>query len=199
RTSTWRSSSSTTGERVPAGLGAAGGDARACRRAPHPERMRGPPHTEPGSETSALVRRGVLLLGVMLELLALLLETVHQIRQTGTNDRAPVITVRVGVRTVHLPGVHHSAHVSDDLPALLTRLGPRGRDLAILIRIHTLESHDLPLSPHPGPAQMKIEETQEPTIRTTTRRAASSRSACPARRTHHTSASPAARAPASPR
>src|SRR5699024_12804734 len=72
-------------------------------------------------------------------------------------------------------------------------------DLATLIRIHTLESHDLPLSPHSGAAQMKIEETENQTIRTTTRRAASSRSACPARRTHHTSASPAARAPASPR
>src|SRR5699024_10916360 len=60
-------------------------DGPAHRRAPHPERMRGPPHTEPGTGTSALVRRGVLLLGVMLELLALLLETVHQIRQTGTD------------------------------------------------------------------------------------------------------------------
>src|SRR5699024_885057 len=152
-----------------------------------------------GTGTSALVRRGVLLLGVMLELLALLLETVHQIRQTGTDERAPVITVRVVVRTDPLHGVHHSAHVTDDLHDLLTRLGHRGRDLATLIRIHTLESHDLPLSPHSGAAQMKIEETQEPTIRTTTRRAASSRTPCPARRTHHTSASPAARAPASPR
>src|SRR5699024_11283915 len=112
---TWRSSSATAGERVAAGLSAAGGDARACRRAPHPERMRGPPHTEPGTGTSALVRRGVLLLGVMLELLALLLETVHQIRQTGTDERAPVITVRVVVRTDPLHGVHHSAHVTDDL------------------------------------------------------------------------------------
>src|SRR5699024_11961668 len=47
-------------------------DGPAHRRAPHPARMRGPPHTEPGTRTSALVRRGVLLLGVMLELLALL-------------------------------------------------------------------------------------------------------------------------------
>src|SRR5699024_4684370 len=73
--------------------------ARARSRAPHPERMRGPARTERGTGNSALVRRGVLLLGVLLELLALLLETVHQIRQPGTDERAPVITVRVVVRT----------------------------------------------------------------------------------------------------
>src|SRR5699024_1235110 len=95
---------------------------RSCRRC-GPARRRAGAQEGPGTRTSALVRRGVLLLGVMLELLALLLETVHQIRQTGTDERAPVITVRVVVRTDPLHGVHHSAHVTDDLHDLLTRLG----------------------------------------------------------------------------
>src|SRR5699024_8405344 len=73
---TWVSARSTTGECVPAGRRPAGADARACGRAPHPEQLRRPPHTEPGTRTSALVRPGVLLLGVMLAPLALLRETV---------------------------------------------------------------------------------------------------------------------------
>src|SRR5699024_7332313 len=141
---------------------------------------------------SALVRGDVLLLRVLRELLALGLQTVHQLSHRTAQEAVPLIPVRVIIRTDPLHRVHELRDPIDQLQNLRTRLSHALRNLATLLRIHTLERHDLPLPP-PTWDRTTYERKEKRTLKIRkTPHAAAKHSATHGSRNHRTAAQPAA-------
>src|SRR5690606_34277232 len=99
------------------------------------------------------------------QLITLGLERLDQIVDLTVHERVPVLLVRVVVRTDPLHRAHQLSQRIEDLDDLLPRLDDLLRDVASLIRIHTLESHHKPLSPRSRStitAEEKTKNREEP-------------------------------------
>src|SRR5699024_1913791 len=90
---------------------------------------------------SSLGAGGDLLLGVLVQLVGLGLEGVDEAGDLAGDEGVPVLLVRVVVRADPVDAVHLGGDLIDRLEDLLPGLGDAGRDLATLLRIHSLESH----------------------------------------------------------